>query len=170
MIRGGEILDVQLQSPLSSETAKVEDEVDARIIKDVRAGNFLAIPAGTKIMGSVISVDKGSAIREAARIEVRFHTIVMKNGDEVPVNIDPLMHVGPQPSGDSKAKIGGGAAAGAALGWLKGGLGGAIRGGALGGGAGTAVKMVEGRRPAELPAGAQARVELRQPIFVTILR
>jgi hypothetical protein len=170
MIEAGEIIDLQLRAPLSTETAKVEDAVEARIIKDVKGGNYLAIPAGTKMMGSVSVAEKGNAIKNAARLGVIFHTIVMRNGDEVPVAIDELMQVGPSPAGDSKAKIGGGAAAGAALGWLKGGLSGAIRGGAIGGGAGTGLKVVEGRKPAELPAGAQARVELRAPIFVMILK
>ena len=170
MVEAGEIIDLQLRAPLSTEIAKVEDVVEARIIKDVKGGGYLAIPAGTKIMGFVSVAEKGNAIKEAARLGVTFHTIVMKNGDEVPVTIDQLLHVGPSPAGDSKAKIGGGAAAGAALGWLKGGLSGAVKGGAIGGGAGTGLKIVEGRKPAELPAGAQARVELRAPIFVMILK
>ncbi len=166
LVPSGQLLDVQLQSPLSSDRAKVEDLVEARITKDVRVGATLAVPAGSKILGSVTIADKGGSIKEAARLGVRFHTLVMIGHPDVPLVIDPLIHEGPSPSGDSKLKIAGGAAAGAALGWLKGGFSGAVTGGAIGGGAGTAARMSEGGKAAELPAGAQARVELRAPLSI----
>ena len=166
----GEIIELELQSPLSTETAKVEDRVESRITKDVLVGTTIAIKAGTKLLGSVTSVDKGGRFNEPAKLGVRFHTIVMPGATDVPVVIDPLIREGPAQAGDSKKKIAGGAAAGAAVGWMKGGVTGALTGAAVGGGAGTAAKVVEGRKPAELPAGARARVELRAPAAVIVKR
>jgi hypothetical protein len=169
-VPAGEVIELELQSPLSSETAKVEDRVEGRITKDVLVGTTIAIKAGTKLLGSVTSVDKGGRINETAKIGVRFHTIVMPPAADIPVVIDPLLREGPPQAGDSKKKIAGGAAAGAAVGWMKGGVSGALTGAAVGGGAGTAAKVIEGRKPAELPAGARARVELRAPATVIVQR
>ena len=44
-VPAGEIIDIQLQSPLSSETAKVDDRVEARLIKDVKVGTKVAVAA-----------------------------------------------------------------------------------------------------------------------------
>jgi len=165
-VPAGEILDIQLLSGLSSATAKVEDRVDTKITKDLRVGKLVAVPAGSLLIGSVTVADRGSKIKTAAQIAVRFHTLRVKGEPDVPVVIDPLIYAAQSPAPDSKLKIGGGAAAGAALGWLKGGVGGAIQGGAIGGGAGATAKMMEAPKVAELPAGAQARVMLRAPITV----
>ncbi len=167
-IPAGELIDIQLQSPLSSETAKVEDRVEARLLKDIKVGQKVAVAAGAKVIGSVTLADKGGHLNEPARLEVQFHTLQVRGQPDLPLVIDKIMQHGPSPSGDSKKKIAGGAAAGAALGWLKGGVAGAVVGGAAGGGAGTATKMMETRKSADLPAGAQARLELRAPVFVTV--
>jgi hypothetical protein len=169
-IPSGEIIELQLQSPLSSETAKVEDRVESRISKEVRVGQTIVVPAGTKLLGTVTEVDKGGRVSSVARLGVRFHTLVMSGVPDVPLVVDPIVQLGPEMSGDAKKKIGGGAAAGAGIGWLKGGVVGAITGAAVGAGAGTATKIVEGRKPAEVPAGATARVELRAPALVTVKR
>jgi hypothetical protein len=169
-IPSGAIIELQLQSPLSSETAKVEDRVESRISKEVRVGQTIVVPAGTKLLGTVTEVDKGGRVSSVARLGVRFHTLVMSGVPDVPLVVDPLIQLGPEMSGDAKKKIGGGAAAGAGIGWLKGGVVGAITGAAVGAGAGTATKIVEGRKAAEVPAGATARVELRAPALVTVKR
>lgn len=169
-IPSGSIIELQLQSPLSSETAKLEDRVESRISKEVRVGQTIVVPVGTKLLGTVTEVDKGGRVSSVARLGVRFHTLVMSGVPDVPLVIDPLIQLGPEMSGDAKKKIGGGAAAGAGIGWLKGGLVGAVTGAAVGAGAGTATKIVEGRKAAEVPGGATARVELRAPALVTVKR
>jgi hypothetical protein len=169
-VPAGEILDIQLQSALSTETAKVEDRVETRVTKDLRVGSTVAVPKGAKVLGTVTMVDKGGRLSEIAKLGVRFHTLLITGAPDVPLVIDPIIHEGPRQSGDTKKKVGGGLAAGVGIGWMKGGLKGAIAGAAVGGGAGVATKVVEGRRPAELPAGAQARVELRAPAQVTVRR
>ncbi len=168
-VPSGQIIDIELQTPLTTETAKVEDPVECRVTKDVRVGQTVVIPAGAKLIGSVSVAEPGGRIKEVARLGVRLHTLTVPGVESgVPVTIDPLVLDGPAQAGDSKKKIAGGAAAGAGLGWMKGGIAGAITGAAVGGGAGTATKIVEGRKPAVLPAGSQARVELRGPIQVTV--
>ncbi len=167
-VLAGQILDIELLSPLSSDTAAVDNRVLTRVLKDVKVGRWVAIPAGASVIGSVTEVNKGGHFSTPAKIVVRLHTLVLSvGGPEFPLVIDPLPQSGPPPSGDSKKKIATGAAVGAALGWLKGGVSGAVAGGAVGGGVGTAGKVMQSPKAAVLPAGSQARVELRAPVIVT---
>ena len=162
------IVRLELVTPISSETSKVEDTVDARIAKDVVIESRVAIPAGARVLGSVTIVDKGGKIKEAARVGVRFHTLSLKGQPDIPLSIEPLIQEGTAPAGKSKLKIGGGAAAGAALGWLLGGTGGAIKGGATGAGGGAAAQMMSKSAPAEVAKGTQADVRLMTPVTVLV--
>ena len=74
-----------METSLSSERARVEDRVDARVTRDVLAGGRVAIPAGSRVLGSVTLVDRGGKVKEQARLGVRFHTLVLADGSEVPL-------------------------------------------------------------------------------------
>ena len=71
---------------LSSETARVEDRVDARVTRDVRVGDRVAIPAGSRAIGSVMQVERGGKFKERARLGIRFHTLVLADGTRVPIS------------------------------------------------------------------------------------
>lgn len=168
IVPANHVVRLELVSPISSETSKVEDTVEARIAKDVVVEPRVAIPAGARVLGSVTVVDKGGKIKEAARIGVRFHTLSLKGQPDIPLSIEPLIQEGKAPAGGSKLKIGGGAAAGAALGWLLGGTSGAIKGGATGAGGGAAAQMMAKGAPAEVAKGTQADVRLMTPVTVLV--
>jgi hypothetical protein len=162
------VLGLQLEGNVSSETAKVEDRVDARVTRDVRVDGQVAIPAGSKVQGSVTTVDRGGKVRERARLGVRFHTLVLADGTHVPLQTEALFREGESPTGESTAKIGGAAVGGAIIGAILGGAKGAAIGGAAGAGGGTAAVMAGGRNPAELKAGQNVTVRLRAPVSVTV--
>ena len=63
------VLGLQVERTITSETARVEDRVEARVTRDVRVGNRVAIPAGSVVQGSVMEVERGGKIRERARLE-----------------------------------------------------------------------------------------------------
>ncbi len=167
-VPAGTIIGIELSSPLSSDTAKVEDPVEATIAKDVPIGSQIAIPAGTRVLGSVMLVDKGGRLKEPSQLGVRLHTLVPAVGPEVALSIEPLIHKVEATPEKSTKTIGIGAGVGAALGWILGGKEGAIKGGAAGAGGGTAAAMMAKPKPAELPKGAQALVKLMAPIVVTV--
>ena len=168
-VPAGTIIGIELSSPLSSETAKVEDPVELTIAKDVPIASQVAIPAGTRVLGSVMLVDKGG-MKKPSKLGVRLHTLVPALGPEVALSIEPLIHEVEPTAEKSKKTIGIGAAVGAGLGWILGGKEGAIKGGAAGAGGGTAAAMLSKPKPAELPKGAQALVKLMAPITVTVMK
>lgn len=162
------VLGLQIERTISSETARVEDRVEARVTRDVRVGDRVAIPAGSIVQGSVAEVERGGKVRERARLAIRFHTVVLGNGSRLSIKTDSVVREGTSPTKESAAKIGGAAVGGAILGAILGGGKGAIIGGATGAAGGTAATMAGDRNPAVLPVGSTVSVRMQQPVTVTI--
>ena len=160
------VLGVRLSTSLSSDTAEVEDRVEATVTRDVIADGRIAIPAGTKVLGSVNEVTRGGKFKERARLSVRFHTLVLADGTRETVRVDSVVREGDSPARDSAARIGGGAVGGAIIGGLMGGRKGAILGGVAGAGAGTAAVAAGDRSVATLTAGAPLSVRLDAPVTI----
>jgi hypothetical protein len=162
------VLGLQIERTVSSELARVEDKVDARVTRDVRVGDRVAIPAGSTVRGSVTEVDKGGRMKGKARLAIRFHTIVLADGTQLPLKTDPVVREGQSAGGETAAKVGGAAIGGAILGAILGGGKGAAIGGAVGAGAGTAAAMTNDRNPATLTAGTTVTVRMQAPVTVTV--
>jgi hypothetical protein len=162
------VLGLQVETSLSSEQAHVEDEVVARVTRDVRVGDRVAIPAGARAHGEVTLVERGGRLRERARLGVRFTSVVLADGTRLPLETDTIYREGDAPGGESAAKIGGGAIGGAIIGGILGGARGAAIGGSIGAGAGTAAVMAGGRNPATLPTGTPVTVRVVTPTTVTV--
>lgn len=164
------VIGLQVETPVTTEHAQIEDRVNARVTRDVLVGGKVAVPAGTLAVGSVTLVERGGKVKDRARLGVRFHTLVMADASRLPIHTESIFREGDSPSKESVAKIGGAAAAGAILGAIMGGAKGAAIGGATGAGAGTAATMAGERKPATLQAGATVTVRLTQPVTVTVER
>ncbi len=162
------VLGLQIERTVSSELARVEDKVDARVTRDVRVSDRIAIPAGSTVRGSVTEVERGGRMKGKARLAIRFHTIVLADGTQVALKTDPVVREGQSPGGESAAKVGGAAIGGAILGAILGGGKGAAIGGAVGAGAGTAAAMTNDRNPATLAAGTTVTVRMQAPVTVTV--
>jgi type IV secretory pathway VirB10-like protein len=170
IVPASSVIGLQLESTLSSERARLEDRVDARVTRDVLAAGRVAIPAGSRVLGSVTLVERGGKVKERARLGVRFHTLVMADGTEVPLQTEAIYRDGESPAGDSAKKIGVGAVGGAILGGILGGKKGAAIGGATGAAGGSAVVMAGDRNAATLPAGTIVTVRLNAPVTVDVER
>ena len=162
------VLGLQIERTVSSEVARVEDRVEARVTRDVRVGDRVAIPAGSVVQGSVMEVERGGKVKEKARLGIRFHTVVLADGSRLSIRTDSVVREGTSPTGESAAKIGGAAVGGAILGAILGGGKGAAIGGSIGAAGGTAATMAGGRNPAVLPAGTTVSVRVQQPVTVTV--
>lgn len=164
------VIGLQLESPLSSERARVEDRVEARVTRDVLAAGRVAIPAGSRVLGSVTLVERGGKVRERARLGVRFHTLILGDGNEVPLQTEAIYRDGESPAGDSAKKIGVAAVGGAILGGILGGKKGAAIGAATGAGGGTAAVMAGDRHAASLRGGEIVTARLSSPATITVER
>ena len=107
------VVGLQFDTSLSSESARIEDRVVAHVTRDVRADGRVAIPAGSRVIGAVSLVDRGGRVKEQARLGVRFHTIILADGTELPLQTETIYREGESPTNASAAKVGGGAIGGA---------------------------------------------------------
>jgi hypothetical protein len=170
VVESNVVLGLQMDTSISSDTARVEDQVIAHVTRDVRVADRIAIPSGAKAYGEVTFVERGGRLRERARLGVRFSSLLLADGSRVPMATDVVFRDGDAPSRESAAKIGGGAIGGAIIGGILGGGKGAILGGTAGAGAGTAAVLAGGRHAATLPAGTPVTVRLTRPVAVTVDR
>ena len=170
VIPASAVIGLEIETSVSSERAQVEDRVDARVTRDVFADGRLALPAGSRVMGAVTLVERGGKVKDRARLGVRFHTVVLANGRQVPLRTETVYREGDSPSGDSSRKIGGAAIGGAVLGAILGGGKGAIAGATAGAAGGTAAVMSGGRNAAVLASGSNLTVKLAAPVSLDLER
>ena len=164
------VIGLQIDTFVTTDRAEVEDDVQARVTRDVTVARRVAIPAGSLVNGSVVMVERGGKLKGAARLGVRFHTVVLDDGVEVPIATETVYREGRSRGRDNAARIGGGAVAGAILGAIFGGGRGAAIGGAAGAAGGTAAAAAGDAEPATLPAGTTLTVRLSRPSSVTVER
>jgi len=164
------VIGLQLETSLSSERARLEDRVEARVSRDVMAAGRVAIPVGARVVGSVIEIDKGGKVKTPAHIGIRFHTLVLADGTEVALRTEPIYRDAESPAGNSAKKIGGAAVAGAILGGIMGGGKGAAIGAATGAGGGTAAVMSGDRSIVNIPSGQFMTAKLSAPATITVER
>jgi hypothetical protein len=162
------VIGLEIDTPLSSERARIEDRVEARVTRDVMADERVAIPAGSRVVGAVTVVERGGKVKQSARLGVRFHTLVLADGREMPLSTEPVYREGESPAAGSARKIGGAAIGGAILGAIIGGGKGAVIGGATGAAGGSAVVMSGDRHAATLAPGTVVTVRLSAPATIEV--
>ena len=168
VVSSNSVIGLQTETKLSSETARVEDRVEARVSRDVKVGDTIAIPAGSRAIGSVIQVERGGKFKERARLGIRFTTLVLADGTRLPMSTETIYREGEAPGNGSAAKIGGGAVGGAILGAILGGAKGAAIGATAGAGGGAVAVQAGDRSDVTMPAGSPLTVRLLTPLTVTV--
>lgn len=158
-VRGGTIpagseVDTRLQTHLDSETAQVEDRVEATTMVDLYQGNDLLIPAGAVLEGYVSSVDRASRTDRKGELTIMF-TRLKVNGRTLDIRAYPTQALESEGLKGEAERIGAGAGVGAIIGGILGGLKGAMAGILIGGGG--VIAATEGK-DVELPAGTVLRV------------
>jgi hypothetical protein len=170
VVSADSVIGLRIESTVSSEVAKVEDPVEARVTRDVRVGSEVAIPTGARVLGSVVQVERGGKMKNAARVGVRFHTLVLPDATRLPMQSEAIYREGKSPGQESAAKVGAATVGGAILGAIIGGGKGAAIGGAVGAAGGTGVVMAGDRNPAVLSAGTSLTIRLSQPVTIIVER
>jgi hypothetical protein len=170
VVSANSVIGLQTENRISSETARVEDRVEARVTRDVKVGESIAIPAGARAIGSVTVVERGGKFKQQARLGIRFTTLVLADGTRLPMNTETIYRDGEAPSNSSATKIGGGAVGGAILGAILGGAKGAAIGATAGAGGGAAAVQLGDRSEVTVPAGSPMTVRLSGPLTVTVER
>jgi hypothetical protein len=153
-IPSGTEVDVRLVSGLTSDTAQVEDRVEATTLVDLYNGNDLIVPAGSLLTGWVTSVDRASRTDRKGSLTLEFNRVRINNR-----NYDTKAYVTQALESEGikgeAGRIGAGSAVGAIIGGILGGVKGAVAGILIGGGG--VIAATEGQ-DVHLPQGTVLRV------------
>jgi hypothetical protein len=141
------VVGLQVETPVTSERVRIEDHVVTRVTRDVRAGDRVAISAGSRAHGEVTLVERGGRLRARTRLGIRFTSVALVDGTRIPLETETICREGSATGGESAAKIGGGAA---------------------GAGAESSAVLAGDRNPATLPSGTPVTVRLVRPVFITV--
>lgn len=164
------VIGIRLDEAISTRTARVEDRVSATVSRDVTVGGRIAIPAGVRLEGNVVLVERGGKFKDRPRLGLQFDRMILTDGTRVSLKTDTIYREGDSPSADATARMGAGAVAGAILGGLLGGKKGAAIGIATGAAGGAATVVRGDGNESSLPAGAPLTVRLIDEVTVTIQR
>jgi hypothetical protein len=78
-IPSGSEVDVRLLTALTSDTAQIEDRVEATTLIDLYNGNDLLVPAGSTLTGWVTSVDRASRTDRKGSLTLEFNRLKVNN-------------------------------------------------------------------------------------------
>ncbi len=156
----GTEVDVRLTTPLTSDTAKVEDRVEATTLIDLYSGNDLMVPSGSILEGYVSSVDRASRTDRKGTLTIMFTKLRM-NGRTYDAQAYVTQALESEGIKGEAGRIGAGAGVGAIIGGILGGVKGAIAGILIGGGG--VIAATEGK-DVHLPAGTVLRVRFDSPV------
>ena len=178
-VNAGQIISVRMNQTITSETARVGEQFTTTVMVPVHASGNEVIPAGSEVIGRVVSVNRASRKSKAGTIGVHFVSIRLPtgiaralNGDLTDVRAsDVTADNEGEISGRSAVKrnvvfIGGGAATGALIGAIAGGGKGAGIGAGLGAGLGVAGAFFSKGHEAVVNSGTEFGVVLNQTLLL----
>ena len=156
----GQMIDVRLQTALSSATATKEQRFEATTAADLMQGSTVLIPAGSTVRGVVSNVEKAGNIDRTGNLALAFDQVVI-NGREYPLRAMATQVFESRGVLDEGKTVGTAGAVGAIVGGILGGLKGALIGAVVG--SGGVIAATEGK-DIELPPGTIIRVRLDSPL------
>lgn len=129
----GQELDARLQTPLSSQTAEVEDRFEATTLVDLFQNNTLLVPAGSVLRGVVSGVERASRADRRGSLTLSFDQMTVA-GRTYRIRASVTQALEGAGIKGEVGKMTTGAAAGAIIGGILGGFQGAAVGILIGGG------------------------------------
>jgi hypothetical protein len=159
-IPSGSELDVRLVTNLTSDTAKVEDAVEATTMVDLYRGDDLIVPSGSKITGYISSVNRASRTDRKGSLTIEFTRLTV-NGRTRDVRAHVTEALESEGIKGEVPRIGAGAGVGAIIGGILGGVKGAIAGVLIGGGG--VIAATEGK-DVHLPEGTVLRIRFEDNV------
>jgi hypothetical protein len=159
----GTEVNVRLEQPLSSRTARVEDRFDATVARPVYVDGRIVIPDGTRVQGTVTVVERAQRPARGGRLNLSFDRLYLDDGSTVDVSARIVQVREDIGSGGTLKQGAIGAAIGGILGKVIGGTKGAIVGVLLGGAGGAITSTGD---DVELPAGTVFTLQLERATTV----
>lgn len=175
----GTTVSATLNTPVSSEFARVGDRYTATLGSAVASGSNVMLPSGTQVEGQVVMVKPAGRTGRNGELDIRFTSATLPNGQRLPISARIQTEDGTGiikggttagRAGRAAVNTGVGAGLGAALGTAMGPLSGggvgrgAIYGTVLGAGMGALGSAFQKGKPAVIETGEPVNIVLDQPL------
>src|SRR5918994_14756 len=161
------MLVLTLETPVSSEAAKVDQPVRARVAKPVVISGMTVIPEGATVTGAVVSAERAGRVKGRASIVLRFNEVIVAN-TPYRITTTRISRLAEATKGEDATKIGIATGVGTAIGAIAGGKKGAAIGAGVGGGAGTGAVLATRGKEITLPAGTTLRTEITETVRIVM--
>jgi hypothetical protein len=165
-VPSGTELTLTLETAVSSETSKPEQDVHARVAKPVVVSGMTVIPEGAPVSGTVVAAERSGRVKGRATVAIRFNRVTVAK-TAYTINTARIVREAEATKGEDATKIGIGAGAGAAIGAIAGGKKGAAIGAGVGGGAGTGAVLATRGKEVAIPAGATVSTTIQETVRIT---
>ncbi len=163
----GTLLRITLDTPVGSDTSRVEESVTAHLARPVRVQGRTVLAAGTRVSGVVTLATRSGKIKGRAHVAMRFNSLT--HGDEeYAIRTAGVGRTAQGTKQKDTLEIGAPAVGGAIIGALVGGKKGALVGTAVGGGAGTAAVLSTRGKEVRIGKGAALTIRLTAPLTVHV--
>jgi len=165
----GTQLAVTLDTPVGSDTSRVEQPVSAHLTRSVRLHGGVALGAGSRVTGVVTDATRSAKVKGRAHVAMRFDSLTPAGSDQrYTIRTAAVGRTAAATKEKDALEIAGPAAGGAIIGALVGGKKGALIGTAVGGGAGTGVVLSTRGKEVHLGTGAPLILRLAAPVTVRV--
>jgi hypothetical protein len=168
-IPAGTQLSVTLDTPVGSDSSRVEQPVTAHLARAVHIGGATALAPGSRVMGIVTDATQSAKVKGRAHVAVRFDSLTPEGSDQrYEIRTAAVGRTAEGTKEKDALKIAAPAAGGAIIGALVGGKKGALIGTAVGGGAGTGVVLSTRGKEVHLGKGAALTLRLAAPVTIRV--
>ena len=164
-VPSGTELTLILETPVSSATAAVEQDVHARLANAVVVSGMTVIPEGAPFTGNVVAVQRAGKVKGRSSLAIRFNSVTVAN-KPYRISTARIVRVGEATKSEDATKIGIGAGAGAIIGGIAGGKKGAAIGAGIGGGAGTGAVLATRGKDVSISDGATVRTTVQETVRI----
>jgi hypothetical protein len=167
----GTELPLVLDTPVASDTSRIEQLVRAHLARPVAVSGVTILPTGSPVSGVVTSAVRSGKVKGRAHVAVRFDTVTRRgDAEHYGMTTSALARTAPATKKQDALKVAAPAAGGAVIGGLFGGKKGALIGTGVGAGAGGAVVMSTRGKEVRLGKGALVTVRLERPLTIKVPR
>jgi hypothetical protein len=157
----GTEMQVRLDTPLSSRTARAEDRFEGTVMRPVYVDNRMVVAAGARVRGTVVSAEPANRPARGGKLDIAFNSIELEDNTRLDVRSRVVSVSENIDRSETGEKAGMGAALGTILGAVIGGKKGALVGLIVGGAGGAITTRGE---EVELPEGTILTLRTERPV------
>jgi len=154
-------MQVRLDTPLSSRTARPEDRFEGTVMRPVYVDNRMVVAAGARVRGTVVSAEPANRPARGGKLDLAFNSIELEDNTRLDVRSRVVSVSENVDRSETGEKAGMGAALGTLLGAVIGGRKGALVGLIVGGAGGAITTRGE---EVELPEGTILTLRTERPV------